>query len=217
MRTAAVARPGAAPKELASSPAPEAFARNLYHDPTHAMEAAKLLPGEYFASARERVLVTVLGSCVAACIRDARLGIGGMNHFMLPEAEGERPDWGGARYGAFAMEVLINHLLKLGAARERLEAKVFGGGNVLPGMTQSNVGQRNAAFVLAYLETEGIRIAARDLGGDCPRKVYYFPASGRALVKRLRSVHNDTILSREDDYGKRLARAPAAGSVELFT
>lgn len=215
MRRAVASSPAAAPEELATSPAPQAFARNLYYDPTHAIEAAKLLPGEYFVSVRNRVLVTVLGSCVAACIRDTRLGVGGMNHFMLPEAADPAGD--GARYGVFAMEVLVNHLLKLGAARERLEAKVFGGGSVLPGFVQANVGHRNAEFVVQYLRAEGIRIAARDLGDDCPRKVYYFPASGRVLVKRLRRVHNDTLLRREIDYRSRLARMPAAGAVELFT
>lgn len=202
--------------ELASSPAPECFARNTYYDRTHGIEAAKLLPGEYHVSTRDILQVTVLGSCVAACIRDTRLGMGGMNHFMLPDAEAAESSFGGARYGTYAMEVLINHLLKLGARRENLEAKVFGGGNVLPGLTQANVGHKNAAFVLRYLSTESIRIAARDLGDVHPRKVYYFPSTGRALVKRLNAMHNTTLIERETDYRRKLVQAPAGGDIELF-
>lgn len=210
------AKPAVKADARASSPAPECFARNVYYDSQHGIEAVKLLPGEYYVSARDMLLVTVLGSCVAACIRDVRLGVGGMNHFMLPEGDVHGPASGAARYGTFAMEVLINHLLKLGARREHLEAKVFGGGNVLPGLAQANVGHRNAAFVVHFLAAERIRIAARDLADRYPRKVYYFPASGRALVKRLRELHNDTILEREAAYRRRLI-APPAGEIELFT
>ena len=206
-----------APDALASSPAQECFARNVYHDRDHDIDAAKLLPGEYFVSTRNMLLVTVLGSCVAACIRDVCIGIGGMNHFMLPDCEASGTEAIGARYGTYAMEILIGHLLKLGARRENLEAKVFGGGNVLPGLVQANVGHKNAAFVESFLNTENIRIAARDLAAGHPRKVYFFPASGRVLVKRLRSLHNDTVIERETAYRQRLTQAPASGDIELFT
>lgn len=209
-------RQSSVPDELASSPAQECFARNLYHDRTHNIDAAKLLPGEYFVSTRDRLLVTVLGSCVAACLRDTRMGIGGMNHFMLPDTDVAQADENGARYGTYAMEVLINHLLKLGARREHLEAKVFGGGNVLPGLTQANVGHKNAAFVESFLREENIRIAARDLADIYPRKVYFFPASGRVLVKRLRAINNSTVIEREAAYRCRLSVAPDSGDVELF-
>ncbi len=202
--------------ELSSSPAPECFARNNYYDRTHSINAAKLLPGEYHVATCDILQVTVLGSCVAACIRDVKLGIGGMNHFMLPDVESAESSFGGARYGTYAMEVLINHLLKLGARRENLEAKVFGGGNVLPGLTQANVGHKNAAFVLKFLATEHLRVAARDLGDVHPRKVYYFPATGRALVKRLHTMHNTTLIERETDYRRKLVQAPAGGVIELF-
>jgi chemotaxis protein CheD len=205
------------PDELASSPAQECFARNLYHDRTHNIDAAKLLPGEYFVSTRNMLLVTVLGSCVAACIRDTRLGMGGMNHFMLPDSEAAQAAEDGARYGTYAMEVLINHLLKLGAKRENLEAKVFGGGNVLAGLTQANVGHKNAAFVTSFLKLENIRIAARDLADVFPRKVYYFPANGKVLVKRLRTGNNVTVAQREVEYRKRLATVPDGGEIELFS
>lgn len=191
-------------------------APNLYFDPRFGMQAAKILPGEYYVSAREVVMVTVLGSCVSACIRDRRRGIGGMNHFMLPERGGGELIGAAARYGAYAMEVLLNQLLKLGAAREDLEAKVFGGGSVLSSMTSINVGERNAEFVLKFLATEKIDIAARDLLDVWPRKIYFFPQTGRVLVKKLRDMHNDTIINRERDYGRRLEREPVAGDVELF-
>ncbi len=205
------------PDALASSPAQECFARNLYRDRDHDIDAAKLLPGEYFVSTNDMLLVTVLGSCVAACIRDVRMGIGGMNHFMLPDGDAINPDAIGARYGTYAMDVLISHLLKLGARRENLEAKVFGGGNVLPGMTQANVGHKNAEFVESFLGAENIRIAARDLALGHPRKVYFFPASGRVLVKRLRSMHNDTVIERETQYRQRLTNGPKSGEIELFS
>jgi chemotaxis protein CheD len=204
------------PDELASSSAPECFARNLYFDREYGCDTAKLLPGEYFVCTRDMLLVTVLGSCVAACIRDVRLGIGGMNHFMLPDREAVGSSVIGARYGIYAMELLIGHLLKLGAQRGNLEAKVFGGGNVLPGMMQANIGHKNAAFVEGFLNAEKIRIVARDLADVHPRKVYFFPASGRALVRRLLSLNNNTIFEREIEYRQRLIQAPQSGGVELF-
>jgi chemotaxis protein CheD len=195
-----------------------ALATNLYFDRYHDCDAAKILPGEYYVTGRPMVLVTVLGSCVSACIRDSGNGIGGLNHFMLPETgrDADSPLSTSARYGAHAMELLINQLLKLGARRHCLEAKLFGGGNVLPGLTVTDVGSRNAAFARGYLAAEGIQISAQDLEDVYPRKVYFFPATGRVLVKRLRTMHNRTILEREQEYGGRLKRAPVAGDVELF-
>jgi len=194
------------------------LADNLYFDRAHDTEAAKVLPGEYYVTERDMVLVTVLGSCVTACIRDRLSGIGGMNHFMLPDSNPDKgsPFGDSARYGAFAMEILINSLLKLGAHRTQFEAKVFGGGNVLPGMTVANVGQRNADFVLSFLKTEKIQVVARDLVDIYPRKVYFFPKSGRVLLKKLRAVHNDTIETREREYSSQLQLTPASGDIELF-
>ena len=114
------------------------------------------------------------------------------------------------------MEVLINNLVTLGASRSHLEAKVFGGGNVLPGMTSMNIGQRNADFALAFLRAEKVRVAAQDLIDVYPRKVYYFPKSGKVLVKKLRNIHNDTIFARETEYRAHLVREEVAGDVELF-
>ena len=193
---------------------------NRYFDPHFKVETAKILPGEYFATNQDMALVTVLGSCVSACLRDPELGIGGMNHFMLPDEGKLLGTHGnvsaGGRYGVHAMELLINQILKLGGRRGRLEAKVFGGGNVLHGFMLSNVGEQNAQFIVEYLNMEHIPIIARDLLDIWPRKIYYFPRSGKVMVKRLRKVNNDTIVLRERDYGARLFHTPVEGGAELF-
>jgi chemotaxis protein CheD len=196
----------------------EILSPHLYFDRQHNTQAAKILPGEFYATGREMVLVTVLGSCVCACLRDKVSGIGGMNHFMLPDSGQDRgnPLGDSARYGIYAMEVLINQLLKMGAKRNNFEAKVFGGGSVLRGFTVANVGERNAEFVLQFLKTENITVAAQDLLDIYPRKVYYFPSSGLVRVKKLKHVHNDTILNRETEYNTRLQYAKLEGDVELF-
>ncbi len=194
----------------------EHLATNLYFDRHFSKDAAKVLPGEYFVTGKGMLLVTVLGSCVAACVRDADSGIGGMNHFMLPDDGGRDTLGSSARYGTYAMEVLINHLLKMGARRSRMEAKVFGGGAVMASLSSSNVGTRNAEFVLNYLKTEKIPIVAKDLLDSYPRKVYYFPDTGRVLVKKLHRVHNETLFSRERDYKDRLQGTRMEGDVELF-
>ena len=194
----------------------EHLANNRYYDRNFKADAAKILPGEYFVSDQGMLLVTLLRSCVAACIRDVDSGIGGMNHFMLPDDVGRDTVGSSARYGTYAMEVLINHLFKMGARRNRLEAKVFGGGAVLASLSSSNVGARNAEFVLDYLKTEKIPVVAKDLLDSYPRKVYYFSQTGRVLVKKLHRVHNETLFSRERDYKDRLSSAKVEGDVELF-
>ena len=197
----------------------ETLAPNLYRDRTFNIDAAKILPGEYYVTRREMLLVTTLGSCVAACIRDKSNGIGGMNHFMLPDNAAEQSGWGtsSTRYGTYAMEMLINQLLKLGARRENLEAKVFGGGAVIKNMSSTNVGERNAKFGINYLRTEGIPVVAKDLLDIYPRKVYFFPNTGKVLVKKLRNLHNDTIVTREREYSSRLVESKVEGDIELFT
>jgi chemotaxis protein CheD len=161
------------------------------------------------------VIVTVLGSCVSACMRDPVAKVGGMNHFMLPDRDVEGPLSASARYGAYAMEVLINQLFALGARRDRLEAKVFGAARVLPGM--SDIGERNAAFAIDYLKRESIRVVAEDLGNDEPCKIYFFPQTGRVMLKRLKSLRNDTIVERERDYARKLEKLSGrAGSADLF-
>jgi chemotaxis protein CheD len=194
----------------------EHLAGNRYFDRKFESEAVKVLPGEYFVTSTNVLMVTVLGSCVSACIRDCDKGIGGMNHFMLADSTDSGALSSSARYGTYAMEILINHLLKLGARKDRLEAKVFGGGRVMATLTSSQVGDRNARFVHEFLKTEGIRVTAEDLLDVYPRKVYFFPATGRVLVKKLIRMHNDTLARREKEYAARLTEAPVAGDVELF-
>jgi chemotaxis protein CheD len=197
----------------------ETLAPSLYFDRVFNLQSAKILPGEYYVTRRDMLLVTTLGSCVSACIRDRTNGIGGMNHFMLPENAQENGGWGSSstRYGTYAMEMLINQLIKLGARRENMEAKLFGGGAVIKHMNAINVGERNAKFGLEYLKTEGIPLVSKDLLDIYPRKVYYFPQTGRVLVKKLRTLHNDTIASRETEYVTRLVESKVEGEIELFT
>lgn len=194
------------------------LAPNTYFDRQFNCEAVKILPGEYYVTQRGIVIVTVLGSCVSVCLRDRLSGIGGMNHFMLPGNQdgGISPISASARYGVYAMEILLNHLLKLGARRNALEAKVFGGGSVLRGMTANNVGARNAEFVIDYLRTEKIPVLAQDLLDIYPRKIYFFPETGKVLVKKLRSLHNTTLLDREMEYSMRIKKVPVAGDIDLF-
>ncbi|AZN35607.1 chemoreceptor glutamine deamidase CheD [Iodobacter ciconiae] len=196
----------------------EVLAPTLYFDKSFDIDAAKLLPGEYYVTGRNMLLVTVLGSCVAACIRDRRTGIGGMNHFMLPEAADEATAMAGlaTRYGTYAMEMLINQIMKMGGSKSSLEAKVFGGGNVLRGFTVSNIGQKNVDFVRSFLDLERIPVVSEDLLDIFPRKVYFFPQTGRVLVKKLKAVHNNTIVEREKDYSSRLQYAKQGGDIDLF-
>jgi len=197
----------------------EHFATNVYYDRTFDRDAAKILPGEYYYTGKDMLIVTVLGSCVSACIRDRVTGVGGMNHFMLPDSGGDAdsPISASARYGTYAMEILINDLLKAGAKRENLEAKVFGGGAVLRGFSSLNVGERNAQFVRDFLKVENIRVIAEDLNDIHPRKVYYFPRTGKVLVKKLKQLNNNTLVNREQDYANRLQSNKVAGDIELFT
>lgn len=194
---------------------------NRYWDPHRQVAVAKILPGECYVSLRDEMIATVLGSCVSACVRDWKLGIGGMNHFMLPlRGEGQGP----ARnnlvtpdlcYGNWAMEYLINMILRNGGKRERLEIKLFGGGKVLSGLSQMEVGRRNVDFALGYLREEKLAIVAQDIYGDYPRKILYFPATGAVKMRRLRTLANDTIQQRERAYMESL-RTTAQEDVEFF-
>lgn len=196
---------------------------NHYWDKHRNIVVAKILPGEFYATKHNVIIATTLGSCISACIWDDRIGIGGMNHFMLPitDKEAHQVDWGqrglasdATRYGNFAMEHLINTILKNGGRRVNLKAKVFGGGKVLKNM--SDVGERNINFCMHYLEEENIDIVSSDLGSVHPRKVIFEPFSGKALVKRLDNLHNDTIAKRESDYRTSIDHGQVDGDIELF-
>lgn len=193
-----------------------AGAGRRFYDAASGMWMIKLFPGEYYATGKsDEVLVTVLGSCVSACIRDPFRGIGGMNHFML--ARGEAGSWGGGkstRYGNFAMEKLVNELLKLGCSREALEIKVFGGANVTD--TRNLIGTGNADFVLRYLESEGLRCVAQDLRGQFPRRIQYYPSTGRVVRRLLTGAESQSIARDETEYAQRITANKAAGPIELF-
>ena len=190
---------------------------NRYWDRTFNCHAAKILPGEFYVTDSGEMITTVLGSCVAACVRDKVYGVGGMNHFMLPDGGG-RSDGecatSAARYGSYAMETLINEIIKHGGMRRNLECKLFGGGQVLANMT--DVGKRNIAFVRQYVLDENIAVVAEDLGDIYPRRVVFFPNSGKAMVKRLVRLNNETIIEREQSYSGELNHQPVANAVELF-
>jgi len=194
---------------------------NRFWDRRRNVVVAKILPGEFYVTKNSEMIATTLGSCVSACIWDPAVAIGGMNHFMLPLTDklSDNVTWGNVtsdatRYGNYAMEHMINELLKHGASRHRLQAKVFGGAKVLRHLT--DVGERNAEFVLRYLKEESIALVGEDLNDIHPRKVLFDPISGKVLMKHLRSMHNDTITSRERSYQAGLDKAPIGGDVELF-
>jgi len=194
---------------------------NRYWDEKNDILAAKILPGEFYVSVSGELITTVLGSCVSACIRDRKTGIGGMNHFMLPTDTRRNPNsWNDTpvnmqtRYGNIAMERLINIILASGGKRINLEIKLFGGGKVL--QIETDIGGKNINFVKQYLITEGLKIAAEDVGGIHPRKVQYYPKTGRVRVKKLIKLHNETLIQREKTYVKSLSTSPIEGKIDLF-
>lgn len=187
----------------AIEPAPPRFAHiRRAWDSNFQRPLAKLLPGEYYATCHDEVIFTVLGSCVSACVRDRRRGIGGMNHFMLPSDPsdgatlwGDRTSTSATRYGKVAMDRLVSDILDLGGQREDLEFKVMGGGNVLD--MDLDVGGQNVQFVRDYLKRHGFEIAAEDLGQNFARKLFYSPKTGKARVKRLTATVNRAVFERE--------------------
>jgi chemotaxis protein CheD len=187
----------------------------FFYDAHFRNDAVKVLPGEFFVHDEDILVMTTLGSCIAACLWDRERRIGGMNHFLLPEGSGATGDSG--RYGSFAMDLLIGELVKRGATRGTLEAKVFGGGAVISGMNTINVGERNTQFVLDYLRTERITVVSKDVLDIYPRKVCFLPASGRAMVKRLASANTEALVELERQAARRNPQVSrSGGSVDLF-
>ncbi len=201
-------------EHLRAQPRNAGEASFFYSDHHFQYDAVKVLPGEYFVSSDDLIIMTVLGSCISACLWDSRVHVGGMNHFMLPD--GDSSD-GFGRYGSYAMELLINEMLKRGARREFIQAKVFGGAQVMAGFTTLNVGERNTKFVLDYLATERIPVISQDVLDIHPRKVCFFPVTGKVLVKRLAHSHPET-LAIEERKGNAavVAKSTSGGSVDLF-
>jgi chemotaxis protein CheD len=188
-----------------------------YFDREFRVDAVKILPGQYHA-ARQGAITTVLGSCVSTCLWDPVERIGGMNHFMLPgDAASAGSPWAAsARFGVYAMEVLINDMIKLGADRRRLVAKVFGGAQLLAGFDRLDVGAKNSEFVLEFLRVEGIRVLAQDLLDVCPRKVHFFVDTGKVQVKRVGLAPSEPVQKREREYLRRLD-VRRGGDVEIFS
>lgn len=195
---------------------------NRYWDFQQNIYAAKLLPGDFYVSLHGELITTVLGSCISACVRDPKTGVGGMNHFMLPEKHqaDSKQSWVNTpvsdqtRYGNIAMERLINLVLASGSKKKDIEVKLFGGGRVLD--ISTDIGSKNIDFVRRYLKIEGMPIVSEDVGGSCPRKVQYFPLTGRVRVKKLNSMHNETLTIREKEYQESLGKEKVSGKIDLF-
>jgi chemotaxis protein CheD len=215
MPPAAAARPsaiGSSPRleRLKAAPRQAGEASFFFWDAHFRNDAVKVLPGEYFVHDEDILITTTLGSCIAACLWDRERRIGGMNHFMLPDGAGDS-----GRYGSYAMELLINEMMKRGASRLTIEAKIFGGGAVISGMNTINVGERNTRFVVDYLQTERIPIVSKDVLEIYPRKVCFLPGSGKALVKRLAPTYSEALVAQDRAAAQRPVPA-SAGSVDLF-
>ncbi len=196
-------------KSQARKPGEASF---FFYDAHFKNDAVKILPGEYFVHNEDMLIMTTLGSCIAACLYDRNAKVGGMNHFMLPDGAGDS-----GRYGSYAMELLINEMMKRGANRMTMEAKIFGGGQVVSGMTTMNVGERNTNFVMDYLKTERIPIVSKDVLDVYPRKVCFLPGSGKAMVKRLAPTNTDALLAQDRAAAQKAVPASTGGgSVDLF-
>jgi len=186
-------------------------------DPIEGIETIKILPGEFYVTKTDERIETVLGSCISACVRDPIAGVGGMNHFMLPVEKNGRSSSelsDANRYGNYAMENMVNAMLSKGARRERLEFKLFGGGRIMSSMT--NIGWYNIGFAFDYLFTENFKVISHDIGDIYPRKVMYYPLSGRARVRRLNPMHNESLVAQENQYIHNIESKPVEGDVELF-
>jgi chemotaxis protein CheD len=206
------ARNGTRLERLKAAPRKPGEASFFWYETHFQSEAVKVLPGEYFVHSEDLLIMTTLGSCIAACLWDRHARVGGLNHFMLPEG-GD----GSGRYGSYAMELLINELMKRGASRGSLEAKVFGGGQVIAGMDTVNVGERNTRFVMNYLKTERIPVVSKDVLEIYPRKVCFLPASGKAMVKRLAPTNAAALQAQERAAAQQaVPTATGGGSIDLF-
>lgn len=190
---------------------------NRYWDSVHNTFSAKILPGQYYVTAQNEIITTVLGSCISVCVYDPRLKVGGMNHFMLPNSDNDDSNVlsKSFRYGDVAMERLVNDLLRNGSDKSNLVFKAFGGGQIIRRLTA--IGQRNISFLHKFLMLEGYKLTASDLGGPHPRKLIFFPQSGLVRVKQLKQMYNETILVRESNYETALnQQEDLAGEIDLF-
>ncbi len=199
------------PEDVQSDPGKRVF------DQRYGAYLVRVMPGGFYATGKvDELIVTVLGSCVAACIRNPFNGFGGMNHFMLPESTSG--DWNGSslalRYGNFAMEALINTILKSGCRRQDLEIKMFGGANLTDG--PSMVGSKNVEFARDYLAAEGLKISSEDLGGISGRRIHYNPTTGKVQRLLLQTKSQQFISDSEEKYKKIINTNVIDGGIELF-
>ena len=186
------------------------------HDDAENIDIIKIFSGDWYVSTKSNeMLATILGSCVSACIRDPIARVGGMNHFLLPGDENaDNAVSDSARYGVFAMECLINGILKAGGRKDRFEVKVFGGGNVIN--NSARIGSKNAKFIRDFLHTEGYQITSEDLEGDHPRRLHYFPATGKVMMRLLRRKEDMVVVEEEARYTKEIIPHPIESNIELF-
>lgn len=192
----------------------QAARKTSYFDPKFQTQCVNLLPGEFYTAKPGEMIMTILGSCIAACVRDTKRGIGGMNHFLLakPQDSVSSPS---ARYGSYAMECLINDILKKGGHREDLEVKIFGGSDLINSTIR--IGQKNCDFIRQYLKNEGLRVVAQDLGGNRPRRIHFWPETGRLVRLVLQQNDEKRVVASENTYSKSLEKKEVKhGEIELF-
>lgn len=192
-----------------------------YWDSGKSVFIAKIQPGEYYVTRSNEAITTVLGSCVSACIRDKDLGIGGMNHFMLPllnsAAQSPTVINESACYGNFAMELLINQIIKAGGRRRALEVKLFGGGKVVKSLSNTEtIGEKNVKFILNYIYDENLSLLSKDLGGSVSRSIIFYPKTGKVLMKHLADSNKDEIIKEEKIYQEQINQIKPAADFELF-
>lgn len=195
----------------------ETIVERRARDRDNNVDVIKLISGEcYFTDKPGKMIVTILGSCVAACMRDPVMKIGGMNHFLLPDTtdNGAKDTSESARYGAYAMEQLINGIVNLGGLKSRLEVKVFGGGNVIN--NSAMIGSKNVAFVKKFLKDEGLPIVSEDLGDTYPRRLRYYPDTGKVMLMKLRRKEDMAVVNEEQQFVTTLKKKPIEGEIELF-
>ena len=191
-----------------------------FFDPRFGTNVTMVLPGRHHVStSSDEMIVTLLGSCIAACVRDPIAAVGGLNHFLLPESDNGQ--WGktadaAMRYGNHAMETLINDIIKLGGSRSRLEVKVFGGGQIIKGASATSVGQKNVEFIKRYLSNEGLPIAAEHLGGTLPRRIHYFPITGKVQMRLMQRSTDKDLFKKEMAYRSEIKIEDDSGDAELF-
>lgn len=182
---------------------------------THAKVTTLYSGGYYVTDTPGEMIVTILGSCVAACMHDPIARVGGMNHFLLPDSGSTSGNvTESTRYGAFAMEQLINGILKRGGIKSRLEVKIFGGANVIN--NSSMIGSKNVAFVQEFLRREGLAISGQDLGQDYPRRLRYYPDTGKVMLLKLKRKEDMAAIAEEERFAKSLKAKPIEGDIELF-